>query len=186
MKAASTVVISIAATTMITIAAINFWFFFLPKLYIELPLSILEFIQKKGQYNMAFPFLGLFIIFLSVAAYYRKRATAQQRKWRKISGAVKIRRTRSAARISAIFPILPYPWKISNRYLWWWRINRLRKRSENPCLPENSKSEPSEQYRLKACLWSCESSCFVRIWPELYHPFTESCRLCRLSDQKRI
>ena len=65
---------------MITIAAINFWFFFLPKLYIELPLSILEFIQKKGQYNMAFPFLGLFIIFLSVAAYYRKRATAQQKK----------------------------------------------------------------------------------------------------------
>ena len=29
---------------------------------------------------MAFPFLGLFIIFLSVAAYYRKRATAQQKK----------------------------------------------------------------------------------------------------------
>ena len=28
---------------------------------------------------MAFPFLGLFIIFLSVAAYYRKRATAQQK-----------------------------------------------------------------------------------------------------------
>lgn len=135
---------------------------------------------------MAFPFLGLFIIFLSVAAYYRKRATAQQRKWRKISGAVKIRRTRSAARISAIFLYYHTLGKISNRYLWWWRINRLRKRSENPCLPENSKSEPSEQYWLKACLWSCESSCFVRIWPELYHPFAKPCRLCRLPDQKRI
>lgn len=66
---------------------------------------------------MAFPFLGLFIIFLSVAAYYRKRATAQQKKVTEDFGTVKIRRTRSAARISAIFPILPYPWKISNRYL---------------------------------------------------------------------
>ena len=60
---------------------------------------------------MAFPFLGLFIIFLSVAAYYRKRATAQQKKvtedfWNREDQANQI-----AARISAIFPILPYPWK---------------------------------------------------------------------------
>ena len=46
---------------------------------------------------MAFPFLGLFIIFLSVAAYYRKRATAQQKKvtedfWNREDQANQIRR----------------------------------------------------------------------------------------------
>lgn len=46
---------------------------------------------------MAFPFLGLFIIFLSVAAYYRKRATAQQKKvtedfWSREDQANQIRR----------------------------------------------------------------------------------------------
>lgn len=61
---------------------------------------------------MAFPFLGLFIIFLSVAAYYRKRATAQQKKvtedfWSREDQA----EPDPPARISAIFPILPYPWK---------------------------------------------------------------------------
>ena len=46
---------------------------------------------------MAFPFLGLFIIFISVAAYYRKRATAQQKKvtedfWSREDQANQIRR----------------------------------------------------------------------------------------------
>ena len=96
---------------------------------------------------MAFPFLGLFIIFLSVAAYYRKRATAQQKKvtedfWSREDQANQIRRKDISN--------LPY-------------ITGLRKRSEKSCLKKNFKSEPSEQYGLKACLWSCESSCFVRI-----------------------
>ena len=56
---------------------------------------------------MAFPFLGLFIIFLSVAAYYRKRATAQQKKVTEDFWS----REDQANQISAIFPILPYPWK---------------------------------------------------------------------------
>lgn len=60
---------------------------------------------------MAFPFLGLFIIFLSVAAYYRKRATAQQKKvtedfWNREDQANQIRR-----KDISNLPILPYPWK---------------------------------------------------------------------------
>ena len=102
---------------------------------------------------MAFPFLGLFIIFLSVAAYYRKRATTQQKKvtedfWSREDQANQIRRKDISNLPYITIPLEKFP---------------IRKRSENPCLPENSKSEPSEQYRLKACLWSCESSCFVRI-----------------------
>lgn len=60
---------------------------------------------------MAFPFLGLFIIFLSVAAYYRKRATAQQKKvtedfWSREDQANQVRR-----KDISNLPILPYPWK---------------------------------------------------------------------------
>ena len=50
---------------------------------------------------MAFPFLGLFIIFLSVAASYRKRATAQQKNvtedfWSREDKAKQIRRKESS------------------------------------------------------------------------------------------
>ena len=109
---------------------------------------------------MAFPFLGLFIIFLSVAAYYRKRATAQQKKvtedfWSREDQANQIRRKDISNLPYITIPLEKFPIGISD--------DEELTDSENPCLPENSKSEPSEQYRLKTCLWSCESSCFVRI-----------------------
>ena len=106
---------------------------------------------------MAFPFLGLFIIFLSVAAYYRKRATAQQKKvtedfWSREDQANQIRRKDISNLPYITIPLEKFPIG-----------NGLRKRSEKSCLKKNFKSEPSEQYGLKARLWSCESSCFVRI-----------------------
>ena len=83
----------------------------------ELPL--LEFIQKKGQYNMAFPFLGLFIIFLSVAAYYRKRATAQQKKvtedfWSREDQANQIRRKDISNLPYITIPLEKFPIGISD------------------------------------------------------------------------
>lgn len=67
---------------------------------------------------MAFPFLGLFIIFLSVAAYYRKRATAQQKKvtedfWSREDQANQIRR-KDISNLPLYYHTLG---KISNRYL---------------------------------------------------------------------
>ena len=113
---------------------------------------------------MAFPFLGLFIIFLSVAAYYRKRATAQQKKvtedfWSREDQANQIRRKDISNLPYITIPLEKFPIGISDDEELTDYENDLKTLASR----KNSKSEPSEQYRLKACLWSCESSCFVRI-----------------------
>ena len=68
---------------------------------------------------MAFPFLGLFIIFLSVAAYYRKRATAQQKKvtedfWRREDQATQIRRKDISNLPYITIPLEKFPIGISD------------------------------------------------------------------------
>lgn len=68
---------------------------------------------------MAFPFLGLFIIFLSVAAYYRKRATAQQKKvtedfWSREDQANQIRRKDISNLPYIIIPLEKFPIGISD------------------------------------------------------------------------
>ena len=68
---------------------------------------------------MAFPFLGLFIIFLSVAAYYRKRATAQQKKvtedfWSREDQANQIRRKDISNRPYITIPLEKFPIGISD------------------------------------------------------------------------
>lgn len=68
---------------------------------------------------MAFPFLGLFIIFLSVAAYYRKRATAQQKKvtedfWSREDQANQIRRKGISNLPYITIPLEKFPIGISN------------------------------------------------------------------------
>ena len=68
---------------------------------------------------MAFPFLGLFIIFLSVAAYYRKRATAQQKKvtedfWSREDQANQIRRKDISNLPYITIPLEKFPIGISD------------------------------------------------------------------------
>ena len=68
---------------------------------------------------MAFPFLGLFIIFLSVAAYYRKRATAQQKKvtedfWNREDQANQIRRKDISNLPYITIPLEKFPIGISD------------------------------------------------------------------------
>lgn len=68
---------------------------------------------------MAFPFLGLFIIFLSVAAYYRKRATAQQKKvtedfWSREDQANQIRRKDISNPPYITIPLEKFPIGISD------------------------------------------------------------------------
>ena len=68
---------------------------------------------------MAFPFLGLFIIFLSVAAYYRKRATAQQKKvtedfWNREDQANQIRRKDISNLPHITIPLEKFPIGISD------------------------------------------------------------------------
>ena len=68
---------------------------------------------------MAFPFLGLFIIFLSVAAYYRKRATAQQKKvtedfWNREDQANQIRRKDISYLPFITIPLEKFPIGISD------------------------------------------------------------------------
>lgn len=68
---------------------------------------------------MAFPFLGLFIIFLSVAAYYRKRATAQQKKvtedfWSREDQANQIRRKDISTLPYITIPLEKFPIGISD------------------------------------------------------------------------
>ena len=68
---------------------------------------------------MAFPFLGLFIIFLSVAAYYRKRATAQQKKvtedfWSREDQANQIRRKDISNLPYITIPLEKFPIVISD------------------------------------------------------------------------
>ena len=68
---------------------------------------------------MAFPFLGLFIIFLSVAAYYRKRATAQQKKvtedfWSREDQANQIRRKDISNLPNITIPLEKFPIGISD------------------------------------------------------------------------
>jgi len=68
---------------------------------------------------MAFPFLGLFIIFLSVAAYYRKRATAQQKKvtedfWNRENQANQIRRKDISNLPYITIPLEKFPIGISD------------------------------------------------------------------------
>lgn len=68
---------------------------------------------------MAFPFLGLFIIFLSVAAYYRKRATAQQKKvtedfWSREDQANQIRRKDISNLPYTTIPLEKFPIGISD------------------------------------------------------------------------
>ena len=68
---------------------------------------------------MAFPFLGLFIIFLSVAAYYRKRATAQQKKvtedfWSREEQANQIRRKDISNLPYITIPLEKFPIGISD------------------------------------------------------------------------
>lgn len=68
---------------------------------------------------MAFPFLGLFIIFLSVAAYYRKRATAQQKKvtedfWNREDQANQIRRKDISNLPYITIPLEKFPIDISD------------------------------------------------------------------------
>ena len=68
---------------------------------------------------MAFPFLGLFIIFLSVAAYYRKRATAQQKKvtedfWSRENQANQIRRKDISNLPYITIPLEKFPIGISD------------------------------------------------------------------------
>ena len=68
---------------------------------------------------MAFPFLGLFIIFLSVAAYYRKRATAQQKKvtedfWSREDQANQIRRKDISNLPYITLPLEKFPIGISD------------------------------------------------------------------------
>ena len=71
---------------------------------------------------MAFPFLGLFIIFLSVAAYYRKRATAQQKKvtedfWSREDQANQIRRKDISNLPYITIPLEKFPIGISDEEL---------------------------------------------------------------------
>ena len=68
---------------------------------------------------MAFPFLGLFIIFLSVAAYYRKRATAQQKKvtenfWSRENQANQVRRKDISNLPYITIPLEKFPIGISD------------------------------------------------------------------------
>ena len=68
---------------------------------------------------MAFPFLGLFIIFLSVAAYYRKRATAQQKKvtedfWSREDQANQVRRKDISNLPYITIPLEKFPIGISD------------------------------------------------------------------------
>ena len=68
---------------------------------------------------MAFPFLGLFIIFLSVAAYYRKRATAQQKKvtenfWNREDQANQVRRKDISNLPYITIPLEKFPIGISD------------------------------------------------------------------------
>ena len=75
--------------------------------------------KRKDNTTWQFPFLGLFIIFLSVAAYYRKRATAQQKKvtedfWSREDQANQIRRKDISNLPYITIPLEKFPIGISD------------------------------------------------------------------------
>lgn len=91
--------------------------FFLTKIIHRTTSFYLEFIQKKG--HTTWHFHSLFIIFLSVAAYYRKRATAQQKKvtedfWNREDQANQIRRKDISNLPYITIPLEKFPIGISD------------------------------------------------------------------------
>ena len=121
---------------------------------------------------MAFPFLGLFIIFLSVAAYYRKRATAQQKKvtedfWSREDQANQIRRKDISNLPYITIPLEKFPIGISDDE----ELTDYENESEKSCLKKNFKSEPSEQYGLKACLLVLRIFLFCQNMTRIIPPF---------------